>query len=66
MIPRLFKKTANTLDSKSKAIAMMYLSKSLRTLQDELNDGSRQDESEVFTAKHDIQCLQRTIEHLRT
>lgn len=60
----LFKFRKKELDSKSKAIARMYLDKAKFTLEKELATGERKGETEIWTAKHDIKCLERAIDYL--
>ena len=59
-----FKRKEKELDNKSIHIAVMYLSKAKTRLEKELDTGERSGENEVFTAKHDIRCLERAINYL--
>jgi hypothetical protein len=52
------------LDYKSKAIAVMYLGKAKFRLEKELSSGNRMGEDEIFTANHDIKCLENAIKYL--
>ena len=60
----LFKQNRKELDSKSKHIAVMYLSKAKSTLEKELSSMERVGENEIFTAEHDIKCLENAISYL--
>jgi hypothetical protein len=61
----LFKRTKKPeLDSKSRHIAVMYLSIAKNELVREIEEKQRTGESEVFTAEHDIKCLEKTIKYL--
>ncbi len=59
-----FKSRKKELDSKSKAIARMYLDKAKFVLEKELATGERKGETEIWTANHDIKCLERAIDYL--
>lgn len=60
---RLFK-SKKELDSKSKHISVMYLSKAKTQLEDELSSNKRNSEDTRWTAEHDIKCLQNAIDYL--
>lgn len=57
-------KTKKELDNKSKHISIMYLYKAKTQLENELITKERDGESEIFTAKHDINCLENAIKYL--
>ena len=57
----LFKKKPE-LDSKSKAITLMYLTKAQKQLVDEI--ASAKNEDELFCADHDMRCLTNAIDFL--
>jgi spore maturation protein CgeB len=59
---KLFKRKKQ-LDSKSKHIAVMYLTNAKYRLEKELAS-KRFGESEIFTARHDIRCLENAISYL--
>jgi hypothetical protein len=59
-----FKPKKEELDSKSIAIAVMYLDKAKYRLEKELTSGERTNEEAVWTAQHDIKCLENVIRHL--
>jgi hypothetical protein len=59
----LFKRKKE-LDSKSKHIAVMYLSNAKHKLEKELSTNERFGENEIFTAKHDIKCIENAINYL--
>ncbi|MET3700033.1 hypothetical protein SAMN05877753_105380 [Bacillus oleivorans] len=63
---KLFKPKKKELDSKSIAIAVMYLDNAKYKLEKELEEGRRDGEDEVWAANHDIECLERTINYLRS
>lgn len=60
----LFKPKKKELDSKSIAIAVMYLDNAKYRLEKELEEGRRTGEDEIWTASHDIECLERAIKYL--
>ena len=59
-----FKPKKKVLDSKSKAIARMYLDKAKFILEKELASGEKKGETEIWTANHDIKYLERAIDYL--
>ena len=59
----LFKKKPE-LDSKSKAITLMYLTKAQNQLLNEMASGESMSEDELFCANHDINCLANAIDFL--
>ncbi len=61
----LFKRNKKELDYKSKAIAAMYLSNAKYRLEQEIEQGRRTGEDEIWTANHDIECLERAINYLQ-
>jgi len=60
----IFKRKKKELDSKSKHIAIMYLDKAKSKLERELSSSERSGEDEIFTAEHDIRCIENTISYL--
>lgn len=63
----LFKKKPKPeLDTKSMHISVMYLHKAKSQLESELQTGHRKGASEVFTAEHDIKCLDKAIKYLQS
>lgn len=63
---KLFKPKKEELDSKSIAIAVMHLDNAKYRLEKELKTGERIENDEVFTALHDIKCLERAIKYLKS
>lgn len=59
------RKDADELDSKAKAISIMYLTDKKTELEVQLNAGERPGDRERFAAEHDISCLERTITFIR-
>lgn len=59
-----FKLKKKELDSKSIAIAVMYLDKAKYRLEKELASGERMGYDEMFTAIHDLKCLEKAIRYL--
>lgn len=63
-MPFFKSKKKTELTGHEKAIAIMYLGKSEYKLQDELDSGRRDNADSIWTANHDIQCIQKAIKVL--